>query len=148
LEDEQDFGPLLTRIDPGFSRWEYDSGDSGQEKRGSVPPNACFIQSIALLRHRLSEGMRAENAKLLSYYVSFPTGLRGHTVLYLETERGPAIIDPLAQRSPLFVRNANSEDPKSVAYCIRRDVALARWVPIAPNDFAASRTESMSSASN
>ena len=148
LEDEQNLGYLLTHIDPGFSRWEYDSGGNGQEERGSVPPNACFIQSIALLRQRLSVGMSAANAKLLSYYVSYPTGVKGHTVLYLETDRGPTIIDPLRQRRPLIVRSANLEDPKRVAYCIRRDVSSARWVPIGPNDFASNRAESMSSMSD
>ena len=148
LEDEQNFGYLLTHIDPGFSHWEYDPGSNDQEERGSVPPNACFIQSIALLRQRLSVGMSFENAKLLSYYVSYPTGVKGHTVLYLETDRGPTIIDPLKQRRPLIVRSANLEDPKRVAYCIRRDVSSARWVPIGPDDFAPSRAEGAGSMSD
>jgi hypothetical protein len=137
-EDERDFGPLLIHIDPGLSRWDYDSQGPGTAKRkNAVPPNACFVQSIALLRLSLSAGMSADHARLLSYYVAYPDGLKGHTVLYLETDGGPTIIDPLMQRSPFQVRNANPEDPKSVACCIRRDVASARWVPIGRNDFAA-----------
>jgi len=148
LEDERDFGPLLTRIDPGFTHWEYDSEDPESNERGGVPPNACFIQSIALLRHRLSEGMSANHAMLLSYYVSYPTGLKGHTVLYLETDRGPTVIDPLSQRWPLPIRCENPGDPKCVAYCIRRDISSARWVPIGPHDFASANPGGALSANN
>jgi hypothetical protein len=140
-EDEQDLGPLLTHIDSGFSHWEYDSEAAGRDERGAAPPNACFIQSIALLRHSLSMGVGAEHLKLLSYYVTYPTGMRGHTVLFLQSDRESTIIDPLMQRRPLPIRGANSGDPTSVANCIRHDVTLARWVPIAPNDFAEDRAE-------
>jgi hypothetical protein len=140
-EDEQDLGPLLTHIDSGFSHWEYDSGGAALDENGSAPPNACFIQSIALLRHSLSMGVGAEHLRLLSYYVTYPTGMKGHTVLFLQSDRESTIIDPLAQRRPFLVRSANSGDPTSVANCIRHDVALARWVPIAPNDFVADRAE-------
>jgi hypothetical protein len=142
LEDEQNLGPLLTHIDPGFSRWQYDSIPPSPDESGSVPPNACFIQSIALLRHRLLAGLGAENARLLSYYVTFPTGIRGHTVLYIESGKRQVIIDPLRDRKALAVRSANPADPLCVAYCIRHDVASARWVPIDPNDFPVGRTES------
>jgi hypothetical protein len=147
-EDEQDLSPLLTHIDSGFTRWKFDLDDTGSKEKGSVPPNACFIQSIALLRCSLSAGTRANHARLLSYYVAFPDGLKGHTVLYLETDKGPTIIDPLEQRRPLLIRSANPGDPMCVACCIRRDVALARWVPIGLNDFAANRPEGARFASN
>ena len=147
-EDEQDFGPLLVLIDSGFSRWEFDSESTGLDEKGPVPPNACFIQSIALLRHSLSVGISAEHAKLLSYYVTLPTGLKGHTVLYLETKKGRTIIDPLMQRRPLLVLSANPGDPKCVASCIRRDITSARWVPIDPNDFAANQADGAHFASD
>jgi hypothetical protein len=148
LEDERNLGPLLDHIDPGFSRWDLDSEVPAPDNKGSVPPNACFIQSVALLRHNLLAGVSAEHAKLLSYYVAYPTGLKGHTVLYIETDKGPTIIDPLMQRRPLRVRSANPGDPNCVAYCIRRDVALARWVPISPNDFPVGRDESAHFSNN
>jgi len=147
-EDEQDFGPLLTHIDPGFSRWEFDPEGAGPDERGPIPPNACFIQSIALLRHSLSMGVSAGRARLLSYYVSYPAGLMGHTVLFLETDRGPTIIDPLTDQRPLRIWSTNPGDPKSVACCIRRDVTSARWVPIAPNDFAADQAGGTRFANN
>jgi hypothetical protein len=140
-EDEQDLGPLLSNLDAGFTHWEADSGAHSPGEKSSIPPNACFIQSVALLRSSLSLGIRVERARLLSYYVSYPTGLRGHTVLFLETDKGPTVIDPLMQRRPLHVRGADTGDPKCVAYCIRHDVALARWVPISPGDFPVSRDE-------
>jgi hypothetical protein len=146
--DEQDFGPLLAHIDPGFSHWEFDSEGPGMGEKDAVPPNACFIQSVMLLRHSLSEGVSAEHARLLSYYVTLPDGLKGHTVLYLETSKGPTIIDPLMQRRPFSVRGSSSDDPKSVAYCIRRDVTSARWVPFAPDDFAAKQYENTRFANN
>jgi hypothetical protein len=147
-EDEQNLGPLLSNLDPGFTQWETDSGGYNPGEKSSVPPNACFIQSVALLRSSLSLGIHVEHARLLSYYVSYPTGLRGHTVLYLETDKGPTVIDPLMQRWPLHVRGADTEDPKCVAYCIRHDVALARWVPISPNDFPVGRDESTQFSNN
>jgi len=146
--DEQDLGPLLSNIDPGFTHWEPDLGSYSPDEKSSVPPNACFIQSVELLRSSLSRGIHIERARLLSYYVSFPTGLRGHTVLYLETDKGPTVIDPLMQRWPLHVRGTNTGDPKSVAYFIRHDVALARWVPIAPNDFPVGLDESSHFSNN
>jgi hypothetical protein len=140
--DAHDLGPLLTRIDPGFTHWEYDSAPNGPDKREPVPPNACFIQSIALLRRRVAAGTGPEHARLLSYYVSLPTGVMGHTVLYVKNNEGPAIIDPLSRRSPLRVRTANVGDAKSVASCIRPDISSARWVPMDPQDFAAEKTYS------
>jgi hypothetical protein len=147
-EDEQDFGPLLILIDPGFSRWELDSGSTGLDEKGPVPPNACFIQSIALLRHSLSVGISAEHAKLLSYYVTLPTGLKGHTVLYFETKNGRTIIDPLKQQRPLLIPTAIPGDPKIVARFIRRDITSARWVPIDPDDFAANQADGAHFANN
>jgi hypothetical protein len=147
-EDEQDLGPLLSHIDPGFSRWEYYSAFNSSDRTGPIPPNSCFIQSIALLRQYLSAGIGVEHTKLLSYYVTLPTGLRGHTVLYLETGDGPMIIDPLMQRKPLRVQTALLGDARRVACCIRHDVSAARWVPIGPNDFAAKQAEGAHFASN
>lgn len=147
-EDEQDLGPLLSNLDPGFTQWETDSGGYNPADKSSVPPNACFIQSVALLRSSLSLGVHIEHARLLSYYVSYPTGLKGHTVLYLETEKGPTVIDPLMQRWPVHVRGADTGDAKCVAYCIRHDVALARWVPISPNDFPVGRHENAQFSNN
>jgi hypothetical protein len=141
VEDERDFGPLLTHIDSGFSSWERDLEGNGPDLKGSVPPNACFIQSVVLLRHNLSAGIGVEHMRLLSYYVAFPSGLKGHTVLYVETGKGPTVIDPLKERKPLRVRSTNPEDAQCVAYCIRRDVALARWVPVGPNDFVSKQSE-------
>jgi hypothetical protein len=140
-EDEQDFGPLLILIDSGFSRWEFTSESPGPDEKGPVPPNACFIQSIALLRHSLAVGLSAEHAKLLSYYVTLPTGVKGHTVLYLETKKGRIIIDPLMQQTALLIPSASTGDPRCVACCIRRDITSARWVPIDPNDFGANRAD-------
>jgi len=147
-EDELNLGPLLSLIDSGFSRWEPDSASTGFDEKGPIPPNACFIQSISLLRHRLAAGMGAEHAKLLSYYVAFPTGVKGHTVLYLETSEGPTIIDPLMQRRPIRVQRAYPLDAKSVACCVRRDISNARWVTIGPNDFAAEPADGAYFANN
>ena len=147
-DDEQDFGPLLTHIDPGFSRWEYDPDGAGPDEKGPVPPNACFIQSIALLRQSLSMGVSAGRARLLSYYVTYPTGMKGHTVLFLQSDVGSTVIDPLMQRRPLAIRSANPADATSVANCIRRDVTLARWVPVDPEDFEVNRAETSRFANN
>jgi len=135
-EDEGNLGPLLVGIDAGFSCQEIEPADWGMQEGIQTPPNACFIQSIALFRRELSQGNRVQRARLLSYYVALPTGIKGHTVLYLEARDGPTIIDPLAWRRPLRVRAKDLGDAKSVAYCLRRDVAYARWVSMGADDFA------------
>jgi hypothetical protein len=138
-EDEENLGPLLLRLDSGFSHWECDSANAGLDEKDPIPPNACFIQSIALLRHLLAEKTGSERAKLLSYYVTLRTGPRGHTVLYFESNEGPIIIDPLAPGKPFRVRAVFPGDAKSVATCLRHDISNARWVPIDPADFASGR---------
>jgi hypothetical protein len=147
-QDERNLSPLLARIDSGFSRWEFVSEGADMKEGNSVPPNACFIQSVALLRHILAAGMDAEHARLLSYYVTIPTGLKGHTVLFLETSKGPTVIDPLMQRWPIRICSSNPGDAKCVAYSIRHDVTSARWVLITPGDFAVNRVGSARFANN
>ncbi|HEY5227617.1 MAG TPA: hypothetical protein VIJ19_03695, partial [Opitutaceae bacterium] len=75
--DKENLGPLLLQIDPGFVRWAVlAAGEGMRPGRGRIP-NGCFIESVALLRRRLESGMEAQQARLLSYYVSRPDGLHG-----------------------------------------------------------------------
>jgi hypothetical protein len=136
-EDERNLGPLLAGIDPGFSLWEFDPPRTKPDETATIPPNACFIQSIALLRHSRPADIGAGRARLLSFYVTLPAGVFGHTVLYLETDEGPAIIDPLRPNRLLRIPGARPGDARSVALGIRRDISDARWVPASPGDFAA-----------
>jgi hypothetical protein len=77
-----------------------------------------------------------EQPRLLSYYVDLPDGLRGHTVLFFRAREELTIIDPLRPKRRFRIRPRRPEDAREVAGCLRDDIASARWVPIAPGDFA------------
>lgn len=134
--DERDFGRLLPRIDPGFTQWEFDAAGAAGDETGPTPPNACFLESVALLRNRICAGAPVEQPRLLAYYVALPGGLRGHTVLFFRVREGLTIIDPLRPKRQLRVRPRRPEDAKEVALCLRGDIASARWIPIAPGVLA------------
>jgi hypothetical protein len=134
--DKRDLGRLLPAIDPGFTQWEFDAADGCGREPGPPPPNACFLECVALLRTRLSAGDPVEQPRLLSYYVALPGGLRGHTVLFFRAREALTIIDPLRPKRRFRIRPRQPEDAKDVAGCLRSDIASARWVPIAPGDFS------------
>src|SRR5579859_5630219 len=71
-EDEADLGRLLLGIDPGFTRWAYLSPGPAEPGAGR-PPNACFIEALALLRRRLESGLPTGEPRLLSYYLRTPS---------------------------------------------------------------------------
>jgi hypothetical protein len=127
--DKLDVGPLLAAIDKGFTRWTVLPRVSVPAPARGRIPNGCFIESIALLFQRMSYGIHIENPKLLSYYVSLPGGVRGHTVLQYTAAGRIQVVDPDRPKSTLRVR-ANEDVPKSVADRIRGDVASARHLPL------------------
>ncbi len=134
-EDEENLGPLLRAIEPGFRRWRF-AAAADPAARAAEPPNACFIESLELLRREIAAGADVGAARLLSYYVRLPDGIRGHTVLYLEDRDGPVVIDPVHRKRRVHVHGNHRLDAKGVADCLRRNIASARWVPVARSDFA------------
>jgi hypothetical protein len=134
--DEADLGPLLRAIDPGFGRWRFEAPGAGAPA-GAEPPNACFIDSLELLRREIAAGVDAGRVRLLSYYVQLPGGIRGHTVLYLEDRTGAVVIDPLHRKRRVHVHGNHRLEAKAVADCLRRDIASARWVPLSRSDLEA-----------
>ncbi len=134
--DEENLGPLLRAIDPGLGRWRVEALGGGSAP-GDEPPNACFIESLELLRQEVAAGADLGQARLLSYYVRLPGGVRGHTVLYLEDRGEPVVIDPVHWKRRVHVHGNHRLDAKAVADCLRRNVASARWVPLARSDFEA-----------
>lgn len=91
-EEEADFGPLLRDIEPGFTRWSTVPAATiaAREPRGSLP-NGCFIKSVAAAR---ALGGEVHHRQVLAYYVSTPSGLRGHAVLTYETRGRLEVLDP------------------------------------------------------
>lgn len=134
--DEADLAPLLRAIDPELGRWRFEALGAGTAP-GAEPPNACFIESIELLREEIAAGTDADRTRLLSYYVRLPGGIRGHTVLFIEDCGGAVVIDPIHRRRRVHVHGNHRLDAKGVADCLRRDIASARWVPLSRSDFAA-----------
>jgi len=128
--DKRDFSLLLLRLDPGFAHWEPDYGAGPHDAVGPTPPNACFLECIVLLRQLAASGTVSE-ARLLSYYISVPGGVHGHTVLFFRTSKGPMVADPHFPKERFRIRTAQCGDPKRVADDLRPDVVSARWVPTA-----------------
>ena len=127
--DKADLGPLLLAIDRGFTHWA-DAPEPPDELPGGRPPNGCFVESIALLRRELEQGIPAHDAALLSYYVLLATGLRGHTVLLVQTTKGIRVIDPQCPMCVVVIRPRRNESPESVANRLRADVVQAVAVPL------------------
>lgn len=99
--DKLDLGPLLAAIDGGFTRWEVLPKTSEFPLAGSRPPNGCFIESMAILFHRLADGASIENPKLLSYYVALPGGNAGAEARSFH--RRPLLQDPpISKQVPLL----------------------------------------------
>lgn len=134
--DKAGLGPLLTEIDPGFTRWEVSPDNAVDGATGPAPANACFLECIQLLRERLASGAVVIEPRLLSYYVSVRGGILGHTVLYFRTMEGPMVIDPRFPKKRLRIRAAHVENAKSVADSLRSDISSARWVPTFTDVFA------------
>jgi hypothetical protein len=135
--DRQNLGPLLRQIDPGFTRWEFDRLDGSAGDSGPVPPHACFLECLELLRLRLAAGITTSDPRLLSYYIAAQGGLVGHTVLTFETGEGPMVIDPHFPKKRIRIRVTRPDDAKSVADFMRGDIVSARWVAVDPTTFAA-----------
>jgi hypothetical protein len=128
--DKVNLGPLLAAIDAGFTRWEV-LPPTGQPPNGRErPPNGCFVESMAILFQRLAQGAVMENPKLLSYYVAYPGGMRGHTVLQFTSGGRIQVVDPDRPGSTKRIPHANENDPSSVAARIRGDIAKARHLPL------------------
>ncbi len=124
--DKLNLGPLLAAIDEGFTRWEVLPPAGGPLPGPARLPNGCFIESIAILLRRLDRGAAVENPQLLSYYVTLPGGVRGHTVLQFTHEGRIQIVDPDRPNRIIRISHADPNDPKGVADRIRGDVARAR----------------------
>lgn len=132
VEEKADFGPLLRDIEPGFKRWSVvpDATGAVESERGTLP-NGCFIASVAALRQRLAQGGTAGHARLLSYYVDTPAGLRGHTVLTCETRGQLEVIDPERPKRPRFFPGTLAADALGLARTMAGGrVSQARWVPV------------------
>jgi hypothetical protein len=118
--DKADPGPLFLAIDRGFTRWSWvnDQGDPARPSLG-VPPNACFIESVAALFRRVAAGGQADAPRLLSYYVDTPSGWRGHTVLVFGDRAGLAALDPEFSGRPVRLPSILGQDPKAWSAYLR-----------------------------
>lgn len=136
-EDGKDFGPLLRGIHLGLRRWTLDAQNGQATDDGPAPPNACFLESLALLRSRMAAGESISDPQLLTYYVAVPGGVHGHTVLFFQSCQGPVILDPHFPGRRFPIRTRKLLDPQRVACCLRGDVASARWLPVDPASISA-----------
>ncbi|HEX2860176.1 MAG TPA: hypothetical protein VHN79_00995 [Lacunisphaera sp.] len=112
-EDKADIGPLLQAIEPGLRRFEEITDSAPQPGRGSPPPYACFLASVARWQQLQREARPPSRARLLAYY---PRGERqGHMVLEYWRDGRRYVFNPEkpADERELPVRLA--EDPLKVA---------------------------------
>ena len=130
--DEADPGPLLRQIDPGFQSWSWvDEARLPRPPASYRPPNACFIESVAALRRRLSLGERSDFPSLLSYYVTTRAGVLGHTVLLFSSEAGLMALDTEVSDRPVPVPTEVGTDPRRVSSYLRGGpVTSARLLPM------------------
>lgn len=131
--DKADLLPLLREIDPGFVAYT-DQSDYGLVFARARRPlaNGCFIDSIGAWRAGLERGEPWTRAALLSYYVRLGDGVRGHTVLAVETPDGLLAIDPSIDMDPSHLRRVSLRtDPLKVARRLQPLPALfrAQWTP-------------------
>ncbi len=129
-KDKANLGPLLLAIDPGFTHWTRLRSSDETPADGLRLQNGCFIESIMLLFRELERGSPIENPMLLSYYVSLPGGIRGHTVLQFTSGGRVRIIDPDWPTRTVTLRYADPTDAMDVALRIRWDVSRARHFPL------------------
>ena len=128
--EKANLAPLLQAIEPGFVVHEIVPEEQARPLVvAEAPPNACLLESHALLRRRQAAGEPILHARLLSYYI--PQRRAGHTVLYYETPRGAFVIDPDRPRKRVRVRKAAHDDPRTLAEAIRPRLQIsgARWIP-------------------
>lgn len=94
--DKADPGPLFRAISVHFRSWAWveEPGLIASRLGRGTPPNACFVECIALLRQRTESGREARAPTLLTYYISTAYGLLGHTVLVFGAGDGLAAVDP------------------------------------------------------
>jgi hypothetical protein len=130
--DKSSPGPLFLAIDRGFTRWSWANDEQGARRVASaVPPNACFIESVAALFHRVASGRQANAPRLLSYYVSTPSGWRGHTVLVFRDGEGMAALDPEFSERPIRLPSILGGDPRAwSSYLKGGPVSSARTLAI------------------
>jgi hypothetical protein len=128
--DKHNLGPLLAAIDGGFTAWEVMPQEDEPPTGRTTLPNGCFLESMAILFDRLSRGVRIQNPKLLSYYVTLPSGIRGHTVLQFTSAGRLQVIDPDRPSCPRRIRYADEVNATSVALRIRDDITKARHLPL------------------
>ena len=126
-------GPLFLAIDPGFSSWSWvpDGAALAGAASAWVPPNACFVESVAELLQRVALGGEADSPRLLSYYVDTPFGRLGHTVLVYGTRGGLAAVDPDAPGRPVMIPASLGGEPRAIsAYLRGKPVSAARALPV------------------
>jgi hypothetical protein len=130
--DKADPGPLFLAIDRGFTRWAWvdEAPVPGRQPHGA-PPNACFIESVAALFHRVAAGGEASAPRLLFYYVNTPSGRRGHTVLVFNDRDGLAALDPEFSDRPVRLPPMLGGDPKAWSEYLRGGPTVsARTLPV------------------
>jgi hypothetical protein len=124
LEAEKaDFGPLLSDIERGFTRWKV----LGEAELARVKPsthlaNGCFIECVAIWRER--RGEESEEPRLLSFYVNLATRRVGHTVLTFREGDTVKLIDPTRPEKVVSVPGKIADDPLALARSVSGTAVL------------------------
>jgi len=131
-EEKADLAPLLHEIDPGFTMWrELPAADAREFAVAKSLPNGCFIECVAVLRERLALDGDVTQPQLLSYYISTPQGLVGHTVLTYQTRGRLEVIDAQRSKRPWSLSGAVATDALALARAAQdQPVVTARLLPV------------------
>jgi hypothetical protein len=130
--DKADPGPLFKAVSDRFVSWSWvDEAPALKLPISQHPPNACFLECLALLRRRIASGCEVGSPRLLLFYVRTPFGIRGHTTLVFALRDGLAAIEPDWPDRIMNIPVGAGKDARSLSEYIRRGgVSSARELPL------------------
>jgi hypothetical protein len=130
--DKADPGPLFRAISDRFVSWSWvdDTADL-KPPINQLPPNACLVECVALLRRRIAAGGEVGSPRLLLFYVKTPFGVRGHATLVFGLKDGLAAIEPDLPDRIVNIPVGAGRNPRSLSEYIRgAGVSSARVLPL------------------
>ena len=153
--DKRDLSDVLGKINSGFSSYKVvtPSAEIIAELGGATDvPNACLMESLAMLRKMVRSGVEVNQADLLMYYASVGSSLVGHTVLLFETDSGRFVWDPERPQKTLTIEKGYKSNALAIARVVaetgvRSKVAKAHLLGIAETDMGGSQVAGLSAPS-
>lgn len=130
-KDKEELGLLLSEAVPNYQNWKEEKSEVKVPAR-YVPLNACFIESVALLRSQRRKGVVMAETRLFSLYYTRQGRQFGHTVLYFESAGEAYLLDPAHPETPRRLNREQTQDKRLAAQVIagKLPVTNVRELPI------------------